>query len=41
MMRPWVTAPRKVRLPPQTLRFTTAGRITCSARQFVVSFPGG
>ena len=29
--------PRSVRLPPQTLRFTTAGRMPCSARQFVAS----
>jgi len=27
-----VSAPRQVRLPPQTLRFTTAGRRACSAR---------
>src|SRR3982750_580666 len=25
-------APRSVRLPPQTLRFTTAGRMACSPR---------
>lgn len=27
----WVCAPRALRLPPQTLRITTAGRIACSA----------
>ena len=30
----WVSAPRRVRLPPHTLRMTTAGRMACSARQF-------
>jgi len=35
----WVAAPRQVLFPPQTLRFTTAGRIACSARQFVASTP--
>jgi len=29
-----------VRLPPQTLRATTIGRIACSARQLVASRPG-
>jgi hypothetical protein len=29
-----------VRLPPQTLRETTAGRSACSARQFVASIAG-
>lgn len=28
-----VSAPRRVRLPPQTFRATTAGRMACSARQ--------
>jgi len=32
-------APRQVLFPPQTSRFTTAGRIACSARQFVASTP--
>ena len=31
----WVSAPRRVRLPPHTLRVTTAGRMACSARQLV------
>src|ERR1700675_2531155 len=35
-----VSAPRRVRLPPQIFRATTAGRIACSARQFVASMPG-
>ena len=26
----WVSAPRRVRLPPHTLRVTTAGRMACS-----------
>jgi hypothetical protein len=30
-------APRYVRLPPHVLRFTTAGRIACSAGQLVAS----
>ena len=30
----WVSAPLRVRLPPHTLRMTTAGRMACSARQF-------
>src|SRR5262249_19687067 len=30
-----VSAPRADRLPPQTLRVTTAGRRACSARQLV------
>ena len=29
-----------MRLPPDTFRVTTAGRITCSARQLVASFVG-
>jgi len=33
-------APRRVRLPPQTLRVTTAGRIACSARGFVAGTSG-
>jgi hypothetical protein len=33
----WVSAPRALRFPPQTLRITTAGRIACSARQLVAS----
>ena len=40
IIRPWVSAPRQVRLPPHTLRLTTAGRMACSARQFVASMPG-
>ena len=35
----WACVPRGVRLPPQTLRFTTAGRIVCSERQFVAAIP--
>ena len=31
----WVSAPWRVRLPPHTLRMTTAGRMACSARQLV------
>lgn len=38
--RPWVAAPRQVRLPPHTLRLTTAGRMACSPRQLVASTPG-
>ena len=33
-------ATAQVRLPPQTLRFATAGRSACSARQFVASTVG-
>ena len=40
----WVSAGcrprRRVRLPPQTLRVTTAGRMACSARQLVASIDG-
>ena len=36
----WVAAPRAERLPPQTLRLTTAGRRACSARQLVASTVG-
>ena len=36
----WVCAPRTLRLPPQALRMTTAGRIACSARQLVASIAG-
>ena len=36
----WVSAPLRVRLPPQTLRVTTAGRMACSARQLVASTDG-
>ena len=36
----WVSAPRRVRLPPHTLRVTTAGRMACSARQLVASIDG-
>ena len=36
----WVCAPRVVRLPPQILRLTTAGRMACSARQLVASTSG-
>src|SRR5713226_223312 len=36
----WVWAPRAERLPPHTLRITTAGRIACSARQLVASTVG-
>ena len=36
----WVSAPLRVRLPPQTLRMTTAGRMACSARQLVASTDG-
>ena len=39
MIRLWVAAPRQVRLPPHTLRLTTAGLIACSALQFVASTP--
>ena len=31
----WAAAPCQERLPPQTLRVTTAGRMACSARQLV------
>src|SRR6266508_5046932 len=34
-----VPAPVQVRLPPHVLRVTTAGRIACSARQFVACTP--
>ena len=34
-------APRTERLPPQTLRVTTAGRRACSARQLVASMAWG
>ncbi len=37
MTRTWVAAPRQVRFPPRTFRFTTAGRIAYSPRQFVAS----
>lgn len=33
MTRPWVTAPRSVQFPPQTLRLTTAGLTPCSPPQ--------
>src|SRR6266540_804580 len=33
----WARAPATVRFPPQTLRFTTAGRMACSAGQLVAS----
>ena len=33
----WLSAPWRVRLPPQTFRITTAGRMACSARQLVAS----
>ena len=36
----WVSAPLRVRLPPHTLRVTTAGRMACSARQLVASTDG-
>ena len=36
----WVCAPRALRLPPQTLRSITAGRIAGSARQLVASIAG-
>ena len=36
----WVSAPWRVRLPPHTLRMTTAGRMACSARQLVASSEG-
>ena len=36
----WVAAPRQERLPPHTLRVTTAGRMACSARQLVASMAG-
>ena len=36
----WVSAPWRVRLPPHTLRMTTAGRMACSARQLVASSDG-
>ena len=36
----WVSARRRVRLPPHTLRVTTAGRMACSARQLVASIDG-
>ena len=35
-----VAAPRHERLPPHTLRVTTAGRMACSARQLVASMAG-
>ena len=34
------SAPWRVRLPPHTLRMTTAGRMACSARQLVASSEG-
>ena len=40
MIRPWVAAPRQVRLAPHTSRFTTAGRMACSLRQLVASTSG-
>jgi len=40
MIRPWVAAPRQVRLPPETLRTTTAGRMACSPRQLVAPTSG-
>ena len=33
----WARAPAVVRLPPKTLRLTTAGRMACSAGQLVAS----
>ncbi len=36
----WVSAPARVRLPPQVLRLTIAGRSACSARQVVACTPG-
>ena len=36
----WLFAPAQDRLPPHTLRVTTAGRIACSARQLVASIDG-
>ena len=36
----WVSAPWRVRLPPHTLRMTTASRMACSARQLVASSEG-
>ena len=35
-----VAAPRQERLPPHTLRVTTAGRMAWSARQLVASMAG-
>ena len=35
-----MSAPWRVRLPPHTLRMTTAGRMACSARQLVASSEG-
>ena len=35
-----MSAPLRVRLPPHTLRMTTAGRMACSARQLVASTDG-
>ena len=35
-----LSAPLRVRLPPHTLRMTTAGRMACSARQLVASIDG-
>ena len=40
MSRSCACAPAGVRLPPQTLRFTTAGRMACSPIQFVASISG-
>ena len=37
---PWAAAPAAVRLPPQTLRLTTAGRIAGSAGLFVAGTDG-
>jgi hypothetical protein len=36
----WACPPEAVRLPPKTLRLTTAGRTACSAGQFVASMSG-
>ena len=37
---PCAVAPDAVRLPPHTLRLTTAGRIACSAAQLVAGNSG-
>ena len=36
----WLSAGRRVRLPPETFRMTSAGRMACSARQLVASTDG-
>ena len=39
MSRPRVSVPASLRFPPHTFRFSLAGLIPCSPRQFVASTP--